>query len=103
MQAEAGIAEFIYLVCVFTIVTNLVFNHSGRVYEAVVFKLDQFVGQKRTDHTVLERHSGYRQSRGYHVQYSRILDGHSQNRTQEKEGSLLVYINTIPLIRNDLE
>jgi len=44
MQAEAGIAELIYLVCVFNMVTDLVFNHSGRVYEAVVFKLYQFIG-----------------------------------------------------------
>ena len=39
MQAEASIAELIYLVCVFTIVTDLVFNHPGRVYETTVFEL----------------------------------------------------------------
>ena len=39
MQAEAGIAELIYLVCVFDVVANLVFNHPGRVYETVVFEL----------------------------------------------------------------
>jgi hypothetical protein len=33
MQAEAGIAELIYLVCVFTVIANLVLNHSGRVDE----------------------------------------------------------------------
>jgi len=33
MQAEAGIAELIYLVCVFDIIANLILYHSGRVYE----------------------------------------------------------------------
>jgi hypothetical protein len=74
MQAEAGIAELIYLVCVFNMVTDLVFNHSGRVYEAVVFKLYQFIGQQRKIRTVLERDSGFRQSPGYRVKYSQILD-----------------------------
>ena len=33
MQAEARVAELIYLVCIFDIVTNLVFDHSGRIDE----------------------------------------------------------------------
>ena len=55
VQAEAGIAEFIYLVCVFTIVTNLVFNHSGRVYEAVVFKLAVYRATTNRPYRVRER------------------------------------------------
>jgi hypothetical protein len=42
MQAEAGIAELVYLVRVFAIVTNLIFDHSGRVDETG-FGLYQFV------------------------------------------------------------
>jgi hypothetical protein len=43
VQTEAGITELIYLVCVFTVVTNLVFNYPGRVYETIVFELYQSV------------------------------------------------------------
>ncbi len=43
VQAEAGITELIYLIRIFTVVTNLVFNHPSRVYETVVFELYQFV------------------------------------------------------------
>lgn len=31
MQAEARVAELIYLISVFDIVANLVFDHSGRI------------------------------------------------------------------------
>jgi len=43
VQTEAGITELIYLIRVFTIVTNLVFNHPGRVYETAIFELYQSV------------------------------------------------------------
>jgi hypothetical protein len=43
VQTEAGITELIYLVCVFAVETNLVFNYSGRAYETIVFELYQFV------------------------------------------------------------
>ena len=39
VQTEAGITELIYLICVFTVVTNLVFDYPGRVYETIVFEL----------------------------------------------------------------
>ena len=43
VQTEAGITKFIYLICVFDVVTNLVFNYPGRVYETIMFGLYQFV------------------------------------------------------------
>lgn len=43
VQTEAGITELIYLVGVFNVVTNLVFNYPGRVYKTVVFELYQFI------------------------------------------------------------
>jgi len=43
VQTKAGITELINLVCVFTVVTNLVFNHPGRVYETIAFELYRFV------------------------------------------------------------
>ncbi len=46
MQAEARIAELIYLVCVFDIVTNLVFNHPGRVDKTVGVSLYRFIDQQ---------------------------------------------------------
>ena len=45
MQAEAGIAEFIYLVCIFDVITNLVFDHPCRVDETEGVKSYQFIGQ----------------------------------------------------------
>jgi hypothetical protein len=35
VQTEAGITELIYLVCIFTVIANLVFNYPGRVYETI--------------------------------------------------------------------
>lgn len=43
VQTEAGITELIDLVCVFTVVTNLVFNYPGRAYETIMSELYQFV------------------------------------------------------------
>jgi len=43
VQTETGITELIYLVCVFTVVTDLVFNYPGRIYETIMFELYQFV------------------------------------------------------------
>lgn len=43
VQTEAGITELVYLVCIFAVVTNLVLNYPGRVYETIVFELYQFV------------------------------------------------------------
>jgi len=39
VQTESGITELIYLVCVFNVVTNLVFDYPGRVYETIVVEL----------------------------------------------------------------
>ena len=39
VQTEASITELIYLICVFTVVTDLVFNYPGRAYETIVFEL----------------------------------------------------------------
>jgi len=39
VQTKTGITELIYLVCVFTAVTDLVFNYPGRVYETIVVEL----------------------------------------------------------------
>jgi hypothetical protein len=74
VQTEAGITELIYLVCVFAVVTDLVFNYPGRVYETAMFELYQFVVNGEKVHTELEIDFGYRRSLGYRGQYSRILE-----------------------------
>ena len=48
VQTKAGITELIYLVCVFDIVTDLVFNYPGGVYETIMFELYQFVENDET-------------------------------------------------------
>ncbi len=73
MQAEACVAELVYLICVFDIVTNLVFDDSGRVDEARIFWvvcLDRI--KERKFITVLETDFGCHQLLEYHVQYSQI-------------------------------
>jgi hypothetical protein len=55
VQTEAGITELIYLVCVFTVVTDLVFNYPGRAYETIVFELSQFVENDKSPYRVRER------------------------------------------------